>query len=126
MMTRNILIFVLIIILVISYSFKIHENYFSSSYDITPQITANMDWKGATLSKLPYYTNNLVNPPEEVLKNIQELQKYQPKSDNTTNTTYVSDDMILSKNLNNPNNRQGLDGLERLEGFSMMNPYIPN
>jgi hypothetical protein len=75
-----------------------------------------MDWNGATLSKYPYYTNNLVNPPADMLKKIKELQKYQPKVDGQTDTTYVSTGMNVSNNIDNSNNR---------EGFSTMNPYIP-
>lgn len=129
-MDKNTFIIVLIVILVIFYTFKIHENYFSDSYDITPRITTDMDWKGAMLSRLPYYTNNLVNPPADVLSEIQELQKYQPITDNKTNTTWVSDNMNLlnssnlsnlsnlSTNFDDPNNKEGF------EEFTTMNPYI--
>lgn len=116
-MDRNIFLIVLIIILVIFYTNKMFETYTSGSYDITPSITTNMDWNGATLSKYPYYTNNLVNPPNDVLKKIIELQKYQPNIDGSTDTTYISTGMDVTKNIDNSNNR---------EGFSMMNPYVPN
>ncbi len=116
-MDRNIFLIVLIVVLVIFYASKMLETYVSGSYDITPSITTNMDWNGATLSKYPYYTNNLVNPPVDVLKQIQELQKFKPEIDGPTDTTYVSTGMDVIKNIDNPNNR---------EGFSMMNPYVPN
>ena len=117
-MDRNIFLIVLIVILVLIYVNKMYyEPYVSGSYDITPSITTNMDWNGATLSKYPYYTNNLVNPPSDVLKKIQELQKYQPKLDGTTDTTYVTTGMDVHKNLDNPDNR---------EGFTVMNRYIHN
>lgn len=120
---------VLVIILAILYTLGARENYFSDSYNITPQITTDMDWKGAMLSKYPYYTNNLENPPPDVLKKIQELQKYNPKTDGTTRTNYVSTDMSVEKNLSNPFNREGFDELNNsdvLEGFTLMNPYISN
>lgn len=116
-MDRNIFLMVLIAILILFYINKMYESYESNSYDITPSITTDMDWNGATLSKYPYYTNNLVNPPDDVLKKIKELQKYQPKIDGNTDTTYVANNMNISSNLDNPDNR---------EGFTMMNPYISN
>lgn len=122
-MDRNIFLIVLIIVLVLFYVNKIYETYVSGSYDITPSITVNMDWKGATLSKYPYYTNNLVNPPANIQNQIQQLQKYQHDSDGPTDTTYVATGMSMQQNLDNPGNREGF---ETLEGFSMMNPYIPN
>lgn len=115
-MDRNILLIVLIVILLIFYLNKMFEQYVSGSYDITPSITTNMDWKGATLSKYPYYTNNLINPPVNDLKKIQQLQKYNSELDGSTNTSYVQTKMDETKNLNSPDNR---------EGFSMMNPYVP-
>jgi len=122
-MDRNIFLIVLIIILVLFFVNKMYETYVSGSYDITPSITVDMDWKGATLSKYPYYTNNLVNPPANILNQIQQLQKYQPNSDGPTDTTYVATGMSMQQNLDNPANREGF---ETLEGFSMMNPYLPN
>lgn len=116
-MDRNILIIVLIIILIVMYIFYNKETFVSGSYDITPSITVDMDWKGATLSKYPYYTNNLVNPPANVLSQIQELQKYQPKEDGMTTSTYVADGTNVEKNIDSPDNR---------EGFTMMNPYVSN
>ena len=119
-MDRNIFIIVLIIILAIFYVTKMYETYVSGSYNITPLITTNMDWKGAILSKFPYYINNLVNSSSEVLNKIQELQKYQSKEDGLTDTTYIATGMNNQKNLDNSNNEEGN------EQFSMMNPYIPN
>lgn len=116
-MDRNIFLIVLIVVLVILYVNNMYESFVSGSYDITSQITVDMDWKGATLSKYPYYTNNLVNPPADVLSQIQQLQTYQPKEDGATTSTYVSKGMEVQPNLDNPENR---------EGFTMMNPYIAN
>lgn len=122
-MDRNILIIVLIIILIVIYAFYNKETYVSGSYDITPSITVNMDWKGATLSKYPYYTNNLVNPPANVLSQIQELQKYQPEEDGPTTSTYVADGMNVEKNIDSSESREGFESVEE---FTMMNPYISN
>lgn len=129
-MERNSFIIALIAVLVILYVIKIHEPYVSCSYDITPSITTNMDWKGATLSKYPYYTNNLINPPTDVLNNIKKLQMYQQKEDGSTNTNYVTigSEMNMQQkldNLDNPNTRIG-DKFKKTENFSMMNPYVPN
>jgi len=120
---RNIFIIVLIFVLVLLYINKMYETYVSGSYDITAPITVDMDWKGAMLSRYPYYTNNLVNPPADVLSKIQQLQTYQPKEDGATASTYVSKGMDVQSNLDNPANREGFEGIEE---FSMMNPYVPN
>ena len=125
-MDRNIFLIVLIVILVILYVNKMYETYVSGSYDITSPITVNMDWKGASLSKYPYYTNNLVNPPTNVLNKIQELQKYQPKQDGPTNSNYVANDMTMQHNLDNSENREGFRDIEDIEEFTMMNPYVSN
>ena len=122
-MHRNILIIVLVIVLIIVYTFYNRETYVSGSYDITPSITANMDWKGATLSRYPYYTNNLINPSANALIQIQELQKYQAKEDGPTTSTYVANGMSLEKNADSPNSREGF---ETIEEFTMMNPYVSN
>lgn len=122
-MERNIFLIVLIVVLVILYVNKMYETYVSGSYDITAPITVDMDWKGAMLSKYPYYTNNLVNPPADVLSQIQQLQTYQPKEDKSTTSTYVSKGMDVQPNLDNPENREGFEGVEE---FSMMNPYVSN
>jgi hypothetical protein len=116
-MDRNIIIIVLIVILIILYANNMFETYSSGSYDITPSITTNMDWNGATLSKYPYYTNNLVNPSVDVSMKINSLQKYQPNTDGPTDTTYIATGMNVTNNINNPDGR---------EGFSVMNPYVPN
>jgi hypothetical protein len=123
MKNTDIFVIILVIILVLLYLNKIYESFTSNSYDITSNITTNMDWKGATLSKYPYYTNNLVNPPSNILNQIKELQKYQPELDGRTDTTYVASGMSIQKNLDNPNNKEGFDNYEE---FSMMNPYIHN
>lgn len=122
-MDRNIFIIVLIVVLVLLYINKMYETYVSGSYDITAPITVDMDWKGAMLSRYPYYTNNLVNPPADVLSKIQELQTYQPKEDGDTSSTYVSNGMNVQPNLDNSDNREGFEGIEE---FSMMNPYVQN
>lgn len=122
-MNRNIFLIVLIVVLVLLYVNKMHETYVSGSYDITPSITVDMDWKGATLSKYPYYTNNLVNPPTNTLNQIQQLQKYQSAQDGLTDSSYVATGVNVEQNIDNPSNREGF---ETLEGFSMMNPYVHN
>lgn len=116
-MSQNILIMVLLVVLIILYGSSMYETYVSGSYDISASITTDMDWKGATLSKYPYFTNNLVNAPSDVLEKIKQLQKYQSEQDGPTNSTYVSNNMNVDKNLDSPDNR---------EGFTMMNPYISN
>ena len=113
----DVFIVVLIVILVVLYANNMYETYVSGSYDITPSITTNMDWKGSTLSKLPYFTNNLINPPADVLSKIQNLQTYQSQQDGSTDTTYVTKSMDKQANIDNPNTR---------EGFTMMNPYVSN
>lgn len=125
-MNRNIFLIVLIIILVLAYATNMYETYTSGSFDITSSITTNMDWKGAILSKLPYFTNNLVNPPPNVLSKIQELQNYQPNEDGPTSTTWVSDGMTTQNNIDNPNAKEGFQGVNDIEGFTPMNPYVPN
>lgn len=127
-MDRNSFLIVLIIVLAILYINNMYETYVSSSYDITPSITTNMDWKGAMLSKYPYYTNNLITPPNDVLSKIKQLQTYQPKEDGYTNTSYVTTDMTKPE-LNNLTNREGFEEINEsneIEQFSMMNPYVPN
>lgn len=125
-MDRNIFLIVLIVVLVLFYVNKMYETYVSGSYDITPSITVDMDWKGAILSKYPYYTNNLVNPPTNIKNQIQQLQKYQSNTDGPTDTTYVATGMSMQQNLNNLDNPRNMEGFETLEGYSTMNPYIPN
>lgn len=125
-MDRNIFIIVLAVILVIIYIYKNRETYVSGSYDITAPITVDMDWKGATLSKYPYYTNNLVDPPADVSSQIQQLQKYQPEIDGPTDSTYVAQGMNREADLDSPENREGFEMSNNLEEFSAMNPYVPN
>lgn len=119
-MDRNIFFIVLVVVLVLLYIHRKYETFVDGSYNITPNITTDMDWKGAMLSKFPYYTNNLINPPTDKLTQIKQLQKYQQKSDGPTDTTYVAKNMKVEHDLDNPNNREGF------EGFSMMNPYVSN
>lgn len=121
LMSRFIFLIVLIIALFLINVFHNKESFVSGSYDITPAITVDMDWKGATLSKYPYYTNNLVNPPINVLNKIKELQKYQPKEDGKTNSTYVTSGMDMEINIDNPNNEEGFENIEK---FTTMNPYV--
>lgn len=119
MENKDIFLIVIIVLFVIIYIFRMmSEGFVVSSYDITPSITANMDWKGATLSKMPYYTNNLQQVPLNDMDKVKYLQKYQPNVDGPTNSNYVSDNMDLPINLNDPNSPN------QLEGFTMMNPYI--
>lgn len=125
-MDRNSFIIVLIVILVIFYICKKCETFVSGSYDITAPITVDMDWKGAMLSKYPYYANNLVNPPADVLSQIQQLQKYKPEMDGPTDSTYVAHGMDKEADLDSPKNREGFGMSGNLEGFSTMNPYVSN
>jgi hypothetical protein len=118
MENKQIFIVILIIVLVLFYAYKMYERFVPGSYDITPSITANMDWKGATLSKIPYYTNNLQQVPSNDLDKVRYLQGYQPNIDGPTDSTYVSDGMEIPTNLNDPNSPN------QLEGFTMMNPYV--
>ena len=104
-MEKNYVFIIIIVIVLVLLYFNMYNEYYTngSSYDITPSITTNMDWKGSSLSKLPYYPNNLVNASPCISNKIKELQTYQPESDGPTDTTYVSNNY---------------------EGFSMMNPYV--
>ena len=112
---KNIYVFVilmLIILVILHYNIFI-ETYEVNSYNITPNITVDMDFKGSELSSYPYYPNNLINAPNKIITQMQLLQSYQPTQDGPTETTYVSDEMITQKNINNPNN---------LEGFNLIKP----
>ncbi len=117
---KNIQIFiiVIIIVLVLFYTHRMFENFVPGSYDITPLITVNMDWNGATLSKIPYYTNNLQQIPPQNLNNVKYLQEYKENIDGPTNSTYVANKMTIPTNLDDPNSPNQLDG------FTMMNPHI--
>ena len=118
MYCKDIFILVLIVILVLFYLNKMYETYVSGSYDITSDITVAQDWKGATLSALPYYTNNLEKPPQDVMSQIKRLQTYQQSQDGPTDSTYVSSGQYsVTPDIDSPDNR---------EGFTMMNPYITN
>jgi hypothetical protein len=112
-------IFVIILLVVLGFYIipKICENYISGSFDITSEITTDMDWKGSQVSNLPYYPNNLTNPPNDVLGEIIRKQSYQPTQDGPTTSTFVSGNMKNIPKINDVNN---------LEGFTMMNPYVNN
>ena len=110
---QDILLIIIVGVILFLYMSRMYETYSSGSYDITPSITTQMDWKGSQLSGIPYYPNNLNNPPQNVDVNIRKLQSYDPETDGKTNSVYVSSNM--QNNLGN-----------NLEGFTMMNPYVPN
>ena len=112
-----ILVVILVVVLVLFYINKMYETYTSGSFDITPSITVNMDWKGSQVSTYPYYPNNLVNAPQNIAPQILKLQSYQSDLDGPTDSTYVSSDMQTQRNI---------DDIDNLEGFTMMNPYVPN
>ena len=101
------------------------ETYVSGSYDITSGITVNMDWKGATLSKYPYYTNNLVDPSSNIESQIKKLQSYQSESDGKTDSTYVASCMKTQPNIDSPTNRaDSKENFNNLHGLTTMNPYV--
>lgn len=112
-------VFLLIILLAIVFLYlsTFYETYTSGSFDITPAITVGMDWKGSQVSKFPYYPNNLVNPPHNVDIQMMKLQSYQPIQDGPTSSNYVS--------ANNPNPNPNENNVDNLEGFSVMNPFVP-
>lgn len=114
-------VFLIIIIVVIAFLYmtRMYETYVSGSYDITPAITIGMDWKGSQVSGYPYYPNNLINPPHDADIQMRKLQSYEPDQDGKTSSDYVSADMQNNKSPNNP------DEPDSLEGFTMMNPFIP-
>jgi len=108
-------IFILVIVFVLLNVSKMYETYVSGSFDITPGITVDMDWKGSQVSTYPYYPNNLTNAPQNITTQIKKLQSYQSESDGPTGTDYVSMNIKNQKNIDNVNN---------LEGFTMMNPFV--
>lgn len=115
MENQEIFILCLIVAVVLMYLPSACETYLSGSFNITPSITTDMDWKGSQLSAIPTYPNNLINPTDNLSRQIKKLQSYQPNTDGKTSSEYVNTQMILEPDINNPNS---------LEGFSMMNPYI--
>jgi len=115
MQNSHIFIIIIVIIFVLLYVFKMYENYETNSFDITPSITVDMDWKGSQLSTYPYYPNNLINSLPNIKTQIKKLQSYQEEMDGPTETKYVQNNMKVTNSIDNPNN---------LEGFTMMNPYI--
>jgi hypothetical protein len=112
----QVFVIVLIVILVLLYLNKMYETYGSGSYDIPLGLTTDMDWKGSQISSISTYPNNLNVPSQAINAQIKNLQSYQPNQDGTTSTNWVSTGMKTQSDINNPNN---------LEGFTLMNPYIP-
>ena len=112
---KSIFIIILSIVLILCYASNICESFVLSSYDITSDITTSMDWKGARLSGMPSYTNNLEKASPSALKDIKHLQKYEPK-DGKTSSSWVSQEMKITENINNS---------EGIEEFSIMNMYVP-
>lgn len=100
---RIIFVFVIIIVLILILFYRRSETWINSGIptdnDITPKITVGMDYKGAMLSGIPYYTNNLDIPPKAVDKQIKKLQSY--------------DETIEKPELFH-------------EEFTLMNPYVHN
>ena len=122
-MKKELVIFIIVMfvaLVVVYFLSKHHETYVSGSYDITPSITVNMDWKGSQVATFPNYPNNITNGSEKVQTQIRKLQTYQSKSDGPTDTNYVSTDMTYKPDQANMNN------VNNLEGFTMMNPYVSN
>jgi hypothetical protein len=119
MQNQDIFIIVLIVILVLFYLAKMCETYVSGSFDITRDITVAQDWKGATLSAIPYFTNNLETPPPDVMSQIKQLQTYQKEQDGPTDSNWVASNgnYRITPDIDSPDNR---------EGFTLMNPYINN
>jgi len=116
MENRDIFIIVLLVVLVLFHLNKMYEPYVGGSYDLTSDITVAQDWKGATLSQIPYYTNNLENSPEDVRTQIKQLQTYQQSQDGPTESTWVTSGQYrTTPDINSPDNR---------EGFTLMNPYV--
>jgi hypothetical protein len=115
---QDVFLIIIIAVIVFLYLTKMYETYVSGSFDITPAITVGMDWKGSQVSGFPFYPNNLVDPPQDVNVQMRKLQSYEPDVDGQTTSNYVSADMQNTKQMNNPNVPNDL------EGFSMMNPYI--
>ena len=111
------------VVLVLMYGSKMYETYVSGSFDITSGITVDMDWKGSQVSTLPYYPNNLINPPQDIVTQMKKLQTYQADLDGPTDSTYVSACANNQLNIDDGNN---LDNVNNLEGFTTMNPYMPN
>lgn len=114
---KNILIIVLVSVLFLCCMSNMYESFASGTFDITSDITTTMDWKGATLSGMSTYTNNLEKASPQVLKDIRHLQKYEPSQDGRTTSTWVSQEMKITENINNPEGR---------EGFTQMNMYVPS
>jgi hypothetical protein len=115
---QDVFLFIIIITIVILYLSKMYETYVSGSFDITPAITVGMDWKGSQAAGIPFYPNNLVNPPQNVDVQMKKLQSYEPEIDGQTTSNYVSTNMQNNKKMINSNVPNDL------EGFTMMNPYI--
>ena len=116
---KDVFLIIIIIVIAFLYMTRMYETYVSGSFDITPAITVGMDWKGSQVSKYPFYPNNLINPPHAIEIQMRKLQSYEPYQDGKTSSDYVSADMQNNKLSNDPNEP------DSLEGFTMMNPFIP-
>ena len=107
----NITIFliILIIVLIIIYFNKRSETWVNSGIptdnDITSKITVDMDYKGAMLSAVPYYNNNLDIPNKVVEKQIKKLQSYQKNYDgpDETPTLFHEEFTLMNPFVHNPN-----------------------
>lgn len=113
---QEIFILCLLLVIVAIYLPSACETYLSGSFNITPSITTDMDWKGSQLSAIPAYPNNLVDASGSVLNQIKQLQTYQASQDGQTTSNYVASGMKEESGIDNPNS---------LEGFQMMNPFVP-
>lgn len=108
MKSSHIFVIILVLVFILFLAPKMSENFFSNtsfnygSFDITPSITVDMDWKNSQVSNFAFYPNNLSNASEKTAEQIKKLQSYQPKLDGHTDSLYV----------------------KKLEGFTMMNPFI--
>jgi preprotein translocase subunit SecF len=118
MENMHVFVIIIVIVLVVIYFFSYYEAFVSGSYDITPSITVDMDFKGSMVSTFPYYPNNLVNSSQQIDAQIKKLQSYQADYDGPTMSNYVSENVKNTKNINDPNVPNSL------EGFSLMNPFV--
>lgn len=112
---QDVFLIIIVVAVVFLYLTRIYETFVPGSFDITPGITVGMDWKGSQVSSMPYYPNNIINPPQNINNQMMKLQSYQPNMDGHTESKHVSSGMKNIKNINNVDN---------LEGFTMMNPFV--
>lgn len=117
MKNQDIFLIIIISTIVFLYLTNIMESFSSSSFNITSAITTDMDWKGAQLSKLAVYPNNLTNPSDKIVQ-IKKLQSYQPETDGETTSNYIMNQMKNNTNELNPKLP------DSLEGFTQMNPFV--